>query len=179
MLLFQHSALGRAAQTTSPAASQPTDKAANETVRQSEQRRRKEVPGTLLPGNPLKLTRYHRKKNRGAGFDPWTCFFFGSVFSFLEIAKRKTSARREQTNQPRKKHTNKQTKKQTPQQRKKQTIQATKHGETDATKERQTQPSRDTRVKSRARACVIYRSNRMSRLWRPSVVSTTCDPTAI
>ena len=144
MLLFQHSALGRAAQTTSPAASQPTDKAANETVRQSEQRRRKEVPGTLLPGNPLKLTRYHRKKNRGAGFDTWTCFFLVPFFLSWRLQNERPG---HVANKPTNQGTNTQTNKQTPQQRKKQTSQATKHGETDATKERQTQPSRDTRVK--------------------------------
>ena len=137
MLLFQHSALGRAAQTTSPAASQPTDKPANETVRQSEQRRRKEVPGTLLPGNPLKLTRYH-KKNAVLDLTPGLVFF-GSVFSFLEIAKRKTWARREQTNQPRNKHTNKQTntpaKKETNQPSNKTRRDRRNQGETDATKQ--------------------------------------------
>ena len=147
MLLFQHSALGRAAQTTSPAASQPTDKAANETVRQSEQRRRKEVPGTLLPGNPLKLTRYHRKKKRAAGFDPWTCFFFGSVFSFLEIAKRKTWARREQTNQP-EEETHKQANKQTNKHPSKARNKPSKQQNT----ERQTQPRRDRRNQAGTRA---------------------------
>ena len=143
MLLFQHSALGRAAQTTSPAASQPTDKAANETVRQSEQRRRKEVPGTLLPGNPLKLTRYHRKKNPVLDLTPGLVFF-GSVFSFLEIAKRKTWARREQTNQPRNKHTNKQTNKHPSKERNKPSKQQNT--------ERQTQPRRDRRNQAGTRA---------------------------
>ena len=145
MLLFQHSALGRAAQTTSPAASQPTDKAANETVRQSEQRRRKEVPGTLLPGNPLKLTRYHRKKNRAAGFDPWTCFFLVPFFLSWRLQNERPG---HVANKPTNQGTNTQTNKQTNKHPNKERNKPSKQQNT----ERQTQPRRDRRNQARTRA---------------------------
>ena len=146
MLLFQHSALGRAAQTTRPAASQPTDKPANETVRQSEQRRRKEVPGTLLPGNTLKLTRYHRKKTAVLDLTPGLVFFWFRFFFPGDCKTKDLGTSR--TNQPTEEQTHKQTNKQTNKHPSKERNKPSKQQNT----ERQTQPRRDRRNQAGTRA---------------------------